>query len=53
MRFHAGFRFYAIVYFGWKKRYGGKFMPRCEILPDWDAVLQRFAADHTEAMNKL
>lgn len=35
--------FYAIVYFGQKKRYGGKSMPRCEILPDWQAVLKRFA----------
>ena len=45
--------FYAIVYFSQKKRYGGKSMPKCEILPDWDAVLQRFAADHKEAMSKL
>ena len=45
--------FYAIVYFSQKKRYGGKSMPKCEILPDWDAVLQRFAADHAEAMSKL
>jgi len=37
--------FYAIVYFGRKKRYGGKMMPLCEILPDWDAVLNRFAVD--------
>ena len=37
--------FYAIVYFGRKKLYGGKMMPSCEILPDWDAVLHRFAAD--------
>ena len=37
--------FYAIVSFSQKKRYGGKSMPKCEILPDWDAVLQRFAAD--------
>jgi hypothetical protein len=27
------------VYFGRKKRYGGKMMPLCEILPDWDAVI--------------
>lgn len=45
--------FYAIVYFGRKKKYGGKLMPRCEILPDWDAVLLRFAADHQKAMSKL
>ena len=45
--------FYAIVYFSRKKRYGGKSMPKCEILPDWDAVLQRFAADHKQAMSKL
>ena len=45
--------FYAVVYFGRKKRYGGKLMPQCEILPDRDAVLQRFAADHAEAMSKL
>jgi hypothetical protein len=45
--------FYAIVYFSRKKRYGGKSMPKCEILPDWDAVLQRFAADHEQAMRKL
>jgi hypothetical protein len=44
---------YAIVYFSQKKRYGGKSMPKCEILPDWDAVLQRFAADHKQAMSKL
>ena len=44
---------YAIVYFSQKKRYGGKSMPKCEILPDWDTVLQRFAADHKEAMSKL
>jgi hypothetical protein len=37
--------FYAIVYFGRRKRYRGKMMPSCEILPDWDAVLHRFAAD--------
>ena len=37
--------FYAILYFGKKKRYGGRMMPACEILPDWDAVLRRFAAD--------
>lgn len=45
--------FYAIVYFGQKKRYGGKSMPKCEILPGWDAVLQRFAADHEAAMKTL
>ena len=45
--------FYAIVYFSRKKRYSGKSMPKCEILSDWDAVLQRFAADHKEAMSKL
>jgi hypothetical protein len=45
--------FYAIVYFGRRKRYGGKSMPACEILPDWDAVLQRFAADHGRAMSKV
>jgi hypothetical protein len=44
---------FAIVYFSRKKRYGGKSMPKCEILPDWDAVLQRFAADHKEAMSKV
>ncbi len=37
--------FYTIVYFGRKKRYGGKMMPFCEILPDWDAVLRWFTAD--------
>ena len=41
--------FYAIVYFGRKKRYGSKMMPACEILPDWDAVLHRFAADAQQA----
>ncbi len=41
--------FYAIVYFGRKKRYGGKMMPVCEILPDWDAVLLRFADDAQKA----
>jgi hypothetical protein len=41
---------YAIVYFSQKKRYGGKSMPKCEILGDWHAVLQRFAADHKESM---
>ena len=41
--------FYAIVYFGRKKRYGGKMMPACEILPDWDAVLHRFAEDTKKA----
>ena len=45
--------FYAIVYFGQKKRYGTRLMPRCEILADWDAVLARFAADHKEAMSKI
>jgi len=45
--------FYAIVYFSRKQKYGGKLMPRCEILADWDAVLQRFAADHAEAMSKI
>lgn len=45
--------FYAIVYFGRKKRYRGKTMPLCEILPDWDAVLKRFASDHEQAMKKL
>lgn len=46
-------KFYAIAYFGQKKRYGGKAMPRCEILPDWQAVLKRFAADHEAAMKTL
>lgn len=41
--------FYAIVYFGRKKRYGSKMMPACEILPDWDAVLHRFAEDAKKA----
>lgn len=45
--------FYAIIYFGRKTRYGGKSMPKCEILPDWDAVLKRFAEDHELAMSKL
>lgn len=45
--------FYAIVYFGRKKRYGSRMMPECEILADWDAVLQRFAADHAKAMSSL
>jgi hypothetical protein len=45
--------FYAIIYFDRKKRYRGKTMPGCEILPDWDAVLKRFASDHAEAMKKL
>ena len=45
--------FYAIVCFGRKKRYGGKSMPKCEILPDWDAVLKRFAEDRELAMSKL
>ena len=44
---------YAIVYFSQKKRYGGKSMPKCELLTDWDAVLRRFAADHKQAMSKL
>jgi hypothetical protein len=43
--------FYAIVYFGRKKRYGGRMMAACEILPDWDAVLRRFAADAQQAKN--
>lgn len=41
--------FYAIVCFGRKKRYGSKMMPLCEILPDWDAVLHRFAEDTRRA----
>ena len=41
--------FHAIVYFGRKKRYGSKMMPACEILPDWDAVLHRFAEDAKKA----
>ena len=41
--------FYGIVYFGRKKRYGSKMMPACEILPDWDAVLHRFAEDAKKA----
>ena len=41
--------FYAIVYFSRKKRYSGRMMPACEILPDWDAVLRRFAADAKKA----
>jgi hypothetical protein len=41
--------FYAIVYFGQKKRYGTRLMPKCEILPDWGAVLRRFAADAQQA----
>ena len=41
--------FNAIVYFGRKKRYGGKMMAACEILPDWDAVLRRFAEDAEQA----
>ena len=45
--------FYAIVYFSQKKRYGTRLMPKCEILSDWDAVLERFAADHANAMGKL
>ena len=45
--------FYAIVYFCQKKRYGTKFMPKCEILPDWDAVLERFAEDRAKAMRNL
>lgn len=45
--------FYAIVYFDRKKRYRGKTMPLCEVLPDWEAVLKRFASDHDEAMKKL
>lgn len=45
--------FYAIVYFGRRKRYGGKMMPGCEILPDWDAVLRRFAADSQQAKSAV
>lgn len=45
--------FYAIVYFSRRKRYGTRLMPVCEILPDWDAVLERFAEDHRKAMSKL
>jgi hypothetical protein len=45
--------FYAIVYFSRKKRYGTRMMPSCEILPDWDAVLRRFAEDHNKAMSEL
>ena len=45
--------FYAIVYFSRKKLYGSKLMPLCEILPDWNAVLKRFARDHEEAMRTL
>jgi hypothetical protein len=41
--------FYAIVYFSRKKRYGSKIMPACEILPNWDAVLHRFAEDVKKA----
>jgi hypothetical protein len=37
--------FYAIVYFARKQRYGGKMMPSCGILADWNAVLHRFAED--------
>jgi hypothetical protein len=44
-------KFYAIVYFGRRKRYGIKWMPKCEILADWNAVLARFAADHKKAMS--
>jgi hypothetical protein len=44
--------FYAIVCFRRKKRYGTRMMPSCEILPDWDAVLRRFAEDHKKAMSK-
>jgi hypothetical protein len=45
-------KLYAIIYFSQKQRYEGKFMPKCEILPDWTAVLQRFAADHEKAVSK-
>ena len=45
--------FYAIVYFSRKKRYGTRMMPSCEILPDWHAVLHRFAEDHKKAMAEL
>lgn len=45
--------FYAIIYFGRKKRYGSRMMPACEILPDWDAVLNRFAADAKQAADGL
>ncbi len=41
--------FYAIVYFGKNKHYSTKMMPACEILPDWDAVLRRFAEDTRKA----
>ena len=44
--------FYALVYFSQKKRYGTRLMPRCEILPDWQSVLQRFASDHEQAIRK-
>ena len=44
--------FYAIVYFRKRTRYGTKLMPKCEILPDWDAVLRRFAEDHQAATRK-
>lgn len=46
-------QFYAIVYFSREKRYGTRMMPFCEILPDWDAVLRRFAEDHKKAMSEL
>ncbi len=45
--------FYAIVYFGEKKRYGTRMMPKCEILKDWNAVLRRFATDHEAAMREV
>ncbi len=45
--------FYAIVYFGRRKNYGGKVMPVCEILADWDAVLRRVAKDSSEAQSRL
>jgi hypothetical protein len=45
--------FYAIVYFGRKKRYVTKIMPVCEILPDWDAVLRRFAEGARRAQGEV
>jgi len=44
--------FYAIVYCGWRKRCGGKLMPSCEILPDWDVVWHRFAEDAKKAQSR-
>lgn len=44
--------FYALVYFSQKRRYGTRLMPKCEILPDWQSVLQRFASDHEQAIRK-